>query len=47
MGSFSMCKTAFSPSIIPPKQAEQDQIDEKWLEKSFVLWREIEEQVEA
>ena len=24
---------AFSPNIIPPKYAEQDQIDAKWLKK--------------
>ena len=29
------CKTAFSPNIIHPKHADQDQIDAKWLEKSL------------
>ena len=33
LGSISRCKTVFSPSIIPPQHAEQDQIDAKWLEK--------------
>ena len=30
LGSFSRCKTAFSPNTIPPGQ---DKIDAKWLEK--------------
>ena len=33
LASFSRCKTAFSPNIIPHKHAEQDQIDAKWLER--------------
>ena len=33
LGSFSRCKTVFSPNILPPKHTEQDQIDAKWLEK--------------
>ena len=32
MVSFSRDKTAFSPITIPPKHAEQDQIEVKWLE---------------
>ena len=35
LGSFSRYKTVFSPSIIPLKHAEQDQIDAKWLENTF------------
>ena len=30
----------FSPNTIPPKHAEQDQIDAKWLEKKFIFCRE-------
>ena len=37
LGSFSRCQTAFAPYIIPPKHAEQDQIDAKWLEKVCFL----------
>ena len=33
LASFSRCKTAFSPYILPHKHAEQDQIDAKWLER--------------
>ena len=35
-----LCKTQFTPNIIPPKHAEQDQIDAKWLEKNvcFLSW---------
>ena len=39
-GSFSSCKTAFSPNIIPPKHVKQDQIDAKWLGKKFIFWCE-------
>ena len=46
-GSFSRCNTKFSPNIIPPKHAEQDQIDAKWLEKSLFSDVRVEEQVEA
>ena len=31
--SFSRYKTVFLPNIMPPKHAEQDQIDAKWLGK--------------
>ena len=30
----------FLPTIMPPKHAEQDQIDTKWLRKKLVFWRE-------
>ena len=31
--SFSRYKTAFLPNMMPPKHAEQNQIDAKWLGK--------------
>ena len=37
----------FSPNIIPPKRAEQDQVDAKWLEKSLFSDVRVEEQVQA
>ena len=37
----------FSPNIISPKYAEQDQIDVKWLEKSLYSDMRVEEQEEA
>ena len=37
----------FSANIIPPKHAEQDQIDAKWLDKSLFSDVRVEEQVEA
>ena len=30
----------FLPNIMPPKHAEQDQIDAKWLGKKLVFWVE-------
>ena len=46
LGSYSKCKNGFSSNITHCKDAEQDQIDAKWLEKSFSDAR-VEEQVEA
>ena len=37
--SFSRYKTAFLPNIMPPKYAEQAQIDAKWLGKKLFFWR--------
>ena len=37
---FSRYKTVFLPNIMPPKHAEQDQIDSKWLGKKLVFWHE-------
>ena len=47
LGSFARCKTAFSPNSIPPKHAEQDQINAKWLQKRLFADERVEEQVEA
>ena len=33
LASFSRYKTAFLPNTMPPKHAEQKQIDAKWLRK--------------
>ena len=46
-GHFSRYKTVFSPNIIPPTHAEQDQIEAKWQEKSLFSDMRVEEQVEA
>ena len=40
LASFPRYKTAFLSNIMPPKHAEQDQIDTKWLENKLVFWRE-------
>ena len=47
LDSFSECKTVFSPNIVPPKHAKQDQIDAKWLEKNLFSEVRVVEQVEA
>ena len=40
LASFSWYKTVFLPDIVPPKHAEQDQIDAKWLEKKIDFQRD-------
>ena len=40
LASFSRYKTVLLPNIMPPKHAEQDQIDAKWLGKKLVFQRE-------
>ena len=42
-----MCKTVFAPNIIPPKHAEQDQTDLKWLAKSLFSDVRVKEKVKA
>ena len=37
----------FSVKSKPPKHAEQDQFDAKWLEKALLSGVRVEEQVEA
>ena len=37
LASFSRYKTVFLLNIMPPKHAEQDQIDAKWLGKKLVF----------
>ena len=37
LASISRYKTTFLPNIMPPKHAEQEHIDAKWLGKKLVL----------
>ena len=37
LASFSRYKTACLPNIMPPKHAEEDQIDAKWLGKKIAF----------
>ena len=46
-GGLSLTVAFFPSNIIPPKHAEQDQIDVKWLEKNMFSDARVEEQVEA